>query len=276
MADLAEVETAIVSTIAAALYPTGTSNPSAISAPIRIYRGWPNAVALDADLLAGTVNVSVFSESGMTRNVTRYLLDAFQTAIVAPTVTATLAARAVTIAITIAAPGNVVGVQFGAGAMAAAYAYLIQPGDTAATVAAALAAKVPGATVAGAVITLPSGLDAAAVAMVPQPVATEVRRQEQSIRVSCWCSSPDQRDATAGLIDNALASLRTAGGAFTQFLQVKPGEMARVVYQRSYTGDAPTKDALWRRDLVYSVEYGTSYLELDPVMLFGAGTINAG
>ena len=39
----------------------------------RIYRGWPNPAALDADLAAGLVNVTVFPGSGTRRNTTRYL-----------------------------------------------------------------------------------------------------------------------------------------------------------------------------------------------------------
>lgn len=272
MADVAEIETALVNLIAAALYPTGTANSSAIAAPASIYRGWPSAADLDADIKAGRVNVTVFADPGMTRNTSRYWPETEQVATVAPTITATDSGAVVTLGGTVTA-GNVVGVQFGGGVLATAYAYAALAGDTLTTVAAALAAKIPGATSTGPVLTMPSALDAAAVVMVPQPSATEVRRQDQGFRVSIWCSTPTQRDTVAGLIDNAFASLRDANGNFTRFLPIKQGEVAWIRYLRSYTVDTPTRSALWRRDLLYQIEYGTTLLELDPVMLFGAGTL---
>jgi len=63
MADLSDVETAIVSQAIAALYPDGLSQPSAVAATCRIYRGWPTPAGLNADLAAGTVNVTVFPSS---------------------------------------------------------------------------------------------------------------------------------------------------------------------------------------------------------------------
>src|SRR5579862_3521069 len=72
MADQSDVEDALVALVASALYPNGTNVLAANGTLSRVYRGWPEAAALDADLAAGWVNVSVFPESGG-RNTTRYL-----------------------------------------------------------------------------------------------------------------------------------------------------------------------------------------------------------
>ena len=70
-----DAENALVQLAAAALYPNGVDAASVIPATIRLYRGWPNATALDADLAAGRVNVTVFPVPGATRNTTRYSPD---------------------------------------------------------------------------------------------------------------------------------------------------------------------------------------------------------
>ena len=60
MADQSDVEIALVNVVAAALYPDGTDKFSVPGPDCRIYRGWPNSAALDADLAAGKINVTVF------------------------------------------------------------------------------------------------------------------------------------------------------------------------------------------------------------------------
>src|SRR5258708_6347692 len=59
MADLSDVENAIVSKISDALYPLGISQPSTVGVTCRVYRGWPTSAALNSDLTAGVVNVTV-------------------------------------------------------------------------------------------------------------------------------------------------------------------------------------------------------------------------
>ena len=72
MADISDVFTALATTISNALYPNGTSQPSAITASCKIYAGWPNSTELDSDIRSGTVHVSVYAVSNASRNTTRY------------------------------------------------------------------------------------------------------------------------------------------------------------------------------------------------------------
>lgn len=64
MADITAVETAIVQTIVAALYPNGTTSASITAGPIKVYAGWPNSQTLDADMAADAVHVSVYPRPG--------------------------------------------------------------------------------------------------------------------------------------------------------------------------------------------------------------------
>ncbi len=47
-------------------------------------------------------------------------------------------------------------------------------------------------------------------------------------------------------------------------------------YQRSYTDDRPSRDAVWRRDLCYAAEYPTVLTAIQPAVLFGQMTLNNG
>lgn len=97
MADLPDVENALVSTIATALYPSGASpgQPSAAGPVCKIYRGWPipTATGLDPDLAAGIVNISVFTESGGEKNTTRCQTDWQMMTPAAPQITLAVAAQ---------------------------------------------------------------------------------------------------------------------------------------------------------------------------------------
>ncbi len=278
MADLSDVERALVTLIAAPLFPGVSYQPgsylaSAAGLTVKVVRGWPLQDALMVGLAAGNSLVSVFSEHGMTRNVSRWFPAAVQAGTVAPTITAAVSGATVTLGGTVTA-GNVVGLQ--AGAPLRAYATIIIAGDTLASVAARLAAKVSGATVSNAVITVPSPLRLAAGVMMPQTVLTVTRQQEQGIRISIWAPTPAARDTLVSLIDNAMEGLKTPSGFLTAFFPVTAYENARLAYRTSYSTDIPARERIWRRDLVYTVEYPTTLIEQDPVMLFGGGTQTIG
>jgi hypothetical protein len=290
MADAADVERALVSTIAGALFTGGgyqpgayaasgvtatppataqAPSPSAAALNVKLYRGWPEAANLDADMKAGNCHVSIYPERGMTRNVSRYFpVTAPLGPTVPPTITVTVSGGEVTLGGTITA-GNVVGVSWGPSALQAAYAYAVQAGDGLASVAAALA-TLSGGTAVGNVLTLPSALNAKAATMAPQSVWTELRRQEQGFRVSVWGPFPDARDELAAAVDVALANLRNSAGALSRFMTLADGSAAKVLYGGSFSDDMPSRVRVWRRDLRYMVEFPTTLIQQQPLMLFGA------
>lgn len=257
MADLSHVEDAIVALAAAALYPSGTGSPSAIGATCRIGRGWPQPGALNADLAAGVVNVSVAPRPGMTRNTTRYQDRWLYTPPGAPTLTATVSGATVTFAGTPAA-GQLAGIASGS----AQGAYLVQAGDTLAAVAAALAALVPGCTAAGPVVTAPSPLALVGRVVSTTPAALEVRRQTQGFQATVWAPTPALRDAAAGAIDAALS--------YARWLALPDGSKAGpLIYTGSVTHDTGARELLYRRDLLFQAEYPTTMAQALAEMLFG-------
>jgi hypothetical protein len=270
LADLSDVENALVTLIMATLYPQGINGASAIGAAAFVSRGWPLATQLDAVVAANQVEITVFSDPGMTRDTSRYWPFPAQTGSVLPTISATVAGNLVKLGGIITA-GNVVGIQ--AGAPVQAYATAVLSTDTLATLAARLAGLISGATVQGAEIVMPATVNLQAAVMVPNTSATEVRRQDQGLRLTVWAPSPALRDTTASLIDQAIAALRDINGNLTRFLTILPGETGPIRYLRTYVDDKPQKAGVWRRDLLYHVEYPTTAIETDPAMLFGVLTV---
>ncbi len=314
VADLSDVENALVTQIAIALFPGATLNgsyavsnaswaapataanptPAPAAGTCKLYRGWPESANLNADLVAGRAHVSVYPEPGMGRNTTRYQSRWHTNGCSAPTFAATTEGATITFGqpteltdeagnvltdqtgaplVSFGDPngilgaGQVVGVAVGVGPdyatgnglSPAAYAYRVLSTDTPTTVAAALAALIPGATSAGNVLTLPTLLYSARV-VADQAAWLETRRQIRFIRVDCWCPSPMARDAVASLVDGALAQVH--------WLPLSDGSSGRLLFAGDGVDDKPSKDRLWRRWLRYSIEYATTLLETQPECLF--------
>lgn len=239
MADISEIQEGFAAICGAALYPNGTGAPSAIGADAVIYPGWPQPAQLDKDIAAGRVHVSIWARGDGT-NTTRYPSTWQQTVAAAPTLTLTTDSNTVTIGGTVAAQ-QVVGVN--------GQAYAVQATDTLASIAAALAALVPGASSAGAVVTVPTGIRHAAVA-ANATMTREVRRQTDSVQLSIWAPTPALRSATAKALDAAMADVR--------FLEMPDHSSARVIYTRSLSTDLRENALIYRRDMFYQVEFATT------------------
>lgn len=271
MAAQRDVENALVALIANAAYPAGTAAESVIAGPAgavtcRVYRGLPNAPALEADLARGVMHVSVFAEPHPVQNVTRYPREWQEVKPVPATLSVAADGTAATFAGTCAA-GQLAGVALGG----TIFPYAVQAGDTPATVASNLAALVRAAgwlvTYQGSTLAVPGATRLVARVVAGGMSLREIKRQVQPFRVSLWCPDPATRDAAEAVIDPALAAL--------QFVSLADGSTARVRFSAAETTDKSIDAGLYRRDLIYAAEYPTTLAAMTPAMLFGVGGIEA-
>ena len=259
MADQSDVETALVSAIAATLYPQGPSAPSLITAPCRIYRGAPTSAALTADLAGGVVNVTITPEASGQENTTRYPDDPQLGTPVLPALTVAVAGQTATFAGS-ASLGQVAGLVVDNMAVV----HRTQAGDSPALVAATLASYLRTrrlALVSGATLTVPDATTLIGRVVADQVAYRETRRQRQHFKVSVWCPSADLRDRVATVVDQSLAAslwLPLADGA-AGYMRAT----ASVVLEQSQVAN------LYRRDLTYSIEYPTIVATTLPAMIFG-------
>jgi len=150
------------------------------------------------------------------------------------------------------------------------FVYRTVAGDTPSTVAANLAVLIRARQIvhlAGATLTLPGASSIIARVVADSPTAREVRRQNRDVRISCWCPTPALRDNVASMIDVALAS--------RVFFALPDSSQAHIAYKNTTVFDQSQNAALYRRDLIYAVEYPTILSVSAPAMLFGDLALNA-
>ncbi|WP_353627551.1 hypothetical protein ABNQ24_12305 [Ralstonia pseudosolanacearum] len=246
MADITDVSNALVTVIAGIVYPNGTGQPSITGAPVLVYQGWPDAVQLRADLAAGKVHVSVYPQPNMLRIIDTAMSDWSTPSAPVNTITLTLSGQTVTVGGTVSTPQNAALVVDGRG-----YVYAVQATDTLAGIATALAALVnvdQTATAAGAVVTIP-GAKYISPRVGGQGVAMrETRRQEQGYQITVWANCFDQRDPIAAAIDSALSGIPHLTLA---------DQSAALRFKSSRQDDSQQKEGIYRRDLMYAVEFST-------------------
>ena len=265
MADESDVEVALTNLVSAALYPNGTSAASVPGPDCHIYRGWPNSAALDADLTAGKINVTVFAGASAGRTTTRYAEQWGEVSAPAPTLTVSVSGTSVTFGGS-ATTGQVAGILVDG----RSYAYRTQGSDTPELVTANLASLARSdsiVSVSGRTLTIAGAGDLLARVVADATVQREVRRQEKSFRISCWCPTPTTRDATAAAIDLSLSTMF--------FIPFADGTSGRITYTGTSEFDQSQNAKLFRRDLTYDVEYPTVIVVSGPAMLFGNLVLNA-
>ena len=260
MPDQADVEQALAALIADALYPDGVS---AAGAECRVFRGWPVASALEADVAAGLSQIAVQAMPGTQRDRTRYQADEQAIRAGAPTLT-------VESGLDWVAFGGVAGVGQVAGLRVdgRAYAYRARDGDTVGVVAAALAGLVRAdrpALLAGPRITLAGGRGVCGRVAADGAAGRELRRQVMAFRIAVWAPGWDVRDRVCGRVDAALAAVG--------FLDVG-GWGCQVRGAAGASTDEGSAAGLWRRDLGVLVEFPTVLQGDAPTMLFGVGSEN--
>jgi hypothetical protein len=151
------------------------------------------------------------------------------------------------------------------------YTYRPLATDTLDQVAAILAAQVQQdriALLAGATVSIPGATTLVARAISDGVCFQEVRRQERQIRIIFWCSTPTLRDIAASVVDSGLAT--------QHFIILGDGSSARILYEGTHVFDQSQNALLYRRDLLYLIEYPTMRAVTLPGMLFGELGINAG
>lgn len=263
MADISDVEDALVSLLTDTLYPNGSSQASILGSVCRIYRGWPNQATLNNDLPAGVVNITVSSDNESGTTTTRYL-NRPVTVAGTPGVSAMAQDGTLTIGGTPAA-GDLIGALIDG----SPFAYRVQAGDTTQLVTANLALAIQAAraaTYADSVITVPGCRTLIVRCVADGRSVREIRRQEKDFRIVAWCPSPVVRDNACAAVDAACS--------VAVFLALPDGSAGRMIYKNTASYDQAQNALLYRRDLVFTIEYPTMNTTALPSMLFGQSELD--
>ncbi|MCB8881702.1 hypothetical protein ACELLULO517_15750 [Acidisoma cellulosilytica] len=258
MADISDVQDALVTQITKVVYPNGPSLPSALPGKqgVKIYPGWPNSAGLNNDIAAGILNCSVFALPSHSKLTTRYPRDWHPAGPAAPLALAVAQTKTQTTFTGTPAVNQIIGIR----CAKAVYSYAVATTDTLETIATAIASLVPGASADGATVTVPAAPDFLVRLGQMRLIEREIRRQQQMVAVTLWCTSPDTRNKLGSLIDGALADV--------DWLPLPDGTYGWLKYASTANDDVPTKDALWKRTLQYLIEYPTMQTQVAPPLLF--------
>jgi hypothetical protein len=247
MADFTDVADTLVGLIAGVVYPNGTAAPSIIGAPVKIYQGWPDAGQIQKDLKDGIVNISVFPLP--TEKLLPYRNLEWQQLSIAPaTVTLAVTPSTVTFSGAAAAGQNIAVLADGR-----PFVYAVQASDTLSSIAAALAtliSAVRAASSVGPVLTVPGAHALVARIGTQGTSIRELRRVEKSFQITIWANCFDQRDPLAKVLDPALTE--------NYRIQLSDGMQGILRYRSTVQDDSLQKQGLYRRDMIYSVEYAVT------------------
>jgi hypothetical protein len=264
MADLSDVENAIVAEAVTALYPNGTGASSVVGANCKVYRGWPIPAALNSDLSAGVINVTVFPAIKADEPAEFYLDRPYAAAGHAGLI-ASVAGQSVTFSGTVT-----VNLVVGLLVSGAPYIYNTTAGDTLQSVAANMAALIAVNEVvvlSGVTVGMPNARALVARVVENVSVSSLLRRERRDIQLISWCPSPMLRDQVCSSLDLAFAGL--------PFMALADQTQARVKYVSTQEYDQTQNASLYRRDLCYQFEYAMVAMSMAPTMLFGNLTTNA-
>jgi hypothetical protein len=262
VADLSDVTAYLASAAAAAVYPNGSSSPSVAAMDVRIFEGWPIPDQLDLDVagkvLSGSppeplprtngpaANVSVYPMAGTGIHV--YQISD-ETYVVTP----------VSFGLSVAQVGNTITVtgQPHTGEYLTliaddSFVYSLTGASTTALLASlATAAQVnyPSASSTATTLTIPAGRSLVVRQGGIATLGKVTHRQRQSIMVTVWAPTRVARNALASAIDVAIkANIKVSMPDTSQAL---------IIYSRTNQSDEMQAATVYRRDLIYDVEYAT-------------------
>lgn len=243
MADLSDVINALASLTSDALYPNGASQPSVAGLTVTVSPGWPIAAQIEKIIKSGNAMASVYQMPGMGKNTNRFLGDDdAQSTIPEPKLSLNIYHNRVTVGGTIN-PGEAATLKVNY----LPYSYAVQESDTINTIAAALAALIPDASVSGYIITLNGAFDIQAAISVPAVVRQEIGRQSQVFMVIAWAPTPDARDVMSKAIELSFKHQPR--------ITMPDNTWARLLYRGTTEMDTLQKQRIYRRNLLYEVEY---------------------
>jgi hypothetical protein len=279
MADLSDVTAYLATAASNAAYPNGTSQPSVAAMDCRIFEGWPIPDQLDRDMLgqmlSGTTvvprsggrvaNVSVYPMPG-TGIVVYQQQD--QTYVITPPAissTFTLVGNVITVTgqpapgeyLTLVVDDAYVYSQTGASTSALLNNLLTlttpiydHNGILVGT-AGPLSTDYPGTVATATTLTVPFGHSLVVRQGGAAVLGKVTHRQRQSVMVTVWAPTHGTRDSLAKAIDNAIKQVIKVAMPDTS--------QALIIYSRTNVSDERQATAIYRRDLIYDVEYATVF-----------------
>lgn len=261
MASTDDVARYLARRVADVVYPGGSQLPGIVNNSVKIYPGWPVPGTLQQDIEKGGVHVSVWPLPAERK---------ISTALGRPYLT--LAKGKPTLQFTV--NGTTIGVAGVASALTnvqialngKTYTFHFRAGTTAEKALYVLSVRLPGS------FTIGSSLCIMLVTQLSLSVTTagkavrELRRQIKDFQITVWAPAPGLRDRIGSAIDAALSE--------QCHIDLDDGAPAQLLYTRQFDSDRSENWHVYRRDLIFSVNFATTQTISAPEVTEIAVTLN--
>jgi hypothetical protein len=270
LADLSDVTAYLAQQAYAAVYPNGSSQPSVAGMDCLVFEGWPVADQLDLDVngkmkdASGLViprpggpraNVSIFPMMGTGVQVYQILDETYTIAPPAITLTVSISGPPVTVS------GGGTIITLGGQPAVGEYLTLVcddqhifsSGGATTAALISALAAQAsaiyPGTSSTATTLTVPVNAYLTVRQGGTAVMGKVTHRQRHCIMVTVWAPNRVARNQFAAAIDGLIKQ--------NNRVSLPDTSQALVIYSRTNTIDDQQAETIYRRDLIYDVDYAT-------------------
>jgi hypothetical protein len=262
MASVDDVTHYLAKRVADVLYPGGPLLPCIVNTSVRIYPGWPVSGALQTDTEAGGAHVSVWPLQSE-RKVNCALGRPYQTlAKGKPTLQLRVTDSAITVS---GVASSLTNVQIHLSGKK--FIFHFQTGTTAEQVVRILQLNLPHAfTLMGRVI-IPVVNHLSITVTTAGTAVRELRRQIKDFQITVWAPTSQLRNTIGTAIDAALSERCP--------IDLGDGVPAQMFYARQFDSDAAENWHVYRRDLVFSVNYATTQTISAPEVTEIAVTVNS-
>lgn len=265
MADISDITAYLQAVATAAVYPNGTGQPSVANMDVRIFEGWPLPDLLDMDVSGQKANptpggkpiprpggpvshVSVYPMQGNNATVYQQLEHTLIISLPVYGIAITVVGPLITLSGT-PGPGEYVTI-------------IINRSDIYSETGASIAAIIA-SLIAKILIKYPLASSTSTTITVPNTFSYVVRqggigilgkvthRQKQSVMVSVWCPNHTARSVLAAAIDNLIKR--------NIIVAMPDTSQALITYNRTNLSDEKIMSTIYRRDLIYDIEYATVF-----------------
>lgn len=242
MASTDDVARYLAGCISDAVYPGGCGLPGIINAAVKIYAGWPVPGTLQQNINSGGVHVSVWPLP-TERKISTALGRPFRLmAKGKPSLQFTVNGTAISVAGVASALTNV---QITLNRKT--FNFHFRAGTTAGRAIHALSVALPKSFTVLSSVCIPLAEHLSISVTTAGTAVKELRRQIKDFQITVWAPTPGLRDRIGSAIDMAFSE--------QCHIDLSDGAPAQLLYARQFDSDRSENWHVYRRDLIFSVNY---------------------
>lgn len=261
MASVDDVLRFLAKRVTNTIYLGGTALPGIVNAPVKICPGWPAPALLQHDVSAGGVHVSVWplpTERKVNTSLGRpyHVVSKGK-----PTLQITVNGNALVLSGVASALTNV-----RLSIDGQVFFFHFRAGTTAEKASISIVRRLPRAITVLSRVIVPLASEMRVQVTTAGTAVRELHRQVREFQITVWAPSPHLRNRTGAAIDSALSD--------QCHIDLGDGAPAQMLYVRQFDSDTAENWHVYRRDLIFSVNYATTQVISAPEVISAAINLN--